>query len=61
MLTTTRYSTDRHDKFARLIGVCVNSTSRVAKVGLRESERRFHGIFNGSFQFVEKYCHFYPL
>ncbi|MEH1884652.1 hypothetical protein [Nostoc sp.] len=52
MLTTTRYSTDRHDKLARLIGVCVDSTSRVAKVGLRESEIRFHGIFNGTFQFI---------
>ncbi|MEH2197592.1 PAS domain-containing protein [Nostoc sp.] len=53
MLTTTRYSTDRHDKLARLIGVCVDSTFRVAKVGLRESEIRFHSIFNGTFQFIQ--------
>ncbi|WP_196511883.1 hypothetical protein [Nostoc sp. NZL] len=54
MVTSTRYSTDRHDKPACLIGVSVNSTSPVqAEVSLRESERRFRAIFNGTFQFTE--------
>ncbi|MEH2192577.1 MAG: hypothetical protein V7K98_08030 [Nostoc sp.] len=52
MVTSTRYSTDRHDKSAPLIGVCVDSTSRVAEVSLHESERRFHAVFNGTFQFI---------
>ncbi|MEH2235947.1 PAS domain S-box protein [Nostoc sp.] len=52
MVTSTRYSTDRHDKPDRLIGVSVDSTSRVqAEVSLHESERRFRAIFNGTFQF----------
>jgi PAS domain-containing protein len=52
MVTSTRYSTYRDDKLARLIGVCVDSTSRVAEVLLHESERKFHAFFNGSFQFI---------
>ncbi|MCW5314819.1 PAS domain S-box protein [Nostoc sp. KVJ3] len=50
MVTSTRYSTDRQEKLARLIGVSVDSTSHVAEVVLRESERRFHAIFNSTFQ-----------
>jgi hypothetical protein len=38
MVTSTRYSTYRDDKLARLIGVCVDSTSRVAEVLLHESK-----------------------
>lgn len=52
MVTSTRYSTDRHDKSNHLIGVSVNSTSHVAKVALREGERRFRTIFNATFQFI---------
>ncbi|ACC82870.1 hypothetical protein [Nostoc punctiforme] len=52
MVTSTRYSTDRHDQSTHLIGVSVNSTSRVVEVVLRESERRFRTIFNDTFQFI---------
>ncbi|MEA5600777.1 hypothetical protein [Nostoc sp. UHCC 0252] len=52
MVTSTRYSTDRHDKSARLIGVCVDSTSRVAKISLHEGESRFHAVLNGTFKLV---------
>ncbi|NEU80316.1 hypothetical protein [Nostoc sp. UIC 10630] len=52
MVTSTRYSTDRYDKSNHLIGVSVNSTSRVAEVALREGKRRFRTIFNATFQFI---------
>ncbi|MEH2246228.1 PAS domain-containing protein [Nostoc sp.] len=53
MVTSTRYSTDRHDKPSCLIGVSVDSTSRVqAEVSLHESEKRFRAIFNGIFHFT---------
>ncbi|MEH1944812.1 MAG: PAS domain-containing protein [Nostoc sp.] len=53
MVTSTRYSTGRRDRRDRLIGVSVDSTSRVqAELSLHESERRFRAIFNGTFQFT---------
>ncbi|MEH1830535.1 MAG: PAS domain-containing protein [Nostoc sp.] len=54
MVTSTRYSTDRHNKLARLTGVSVDSTSSVqAEVSLHENERQFRAIFNGIFEFIE--------
>lgn len=53
MVTSTRYSTDRHNKPAHLIGVSVDSTSPVqAEVSLHENERRFRAIFNRIFEFT---------